>query len=70
MQIVFKEICTVISSMPIINSKVAALGPVSTRYFIARLRHVENDTDSIFVVITLDALVGIRSVTCNNTVRF
>ena len=56
--------------MPIIDGKVAALGPHLHVFARGRLRHVQNDRDTILVVVSLDALVRVCSVRSDQTVRF
>ena len=69
-KLVFEEIGTRGASMPIIDCEVATLGPVCDVFATRWLRHVQDDRDSVFVVVPLDALVGVGRVRCDQAVRF
>ena len=48
--------------MAIVDGKVAALGPVCHVFPIRRFRHVQNNGDTILIIVPLDALVSIGSI--------
>ena len=61
-ELVFEEVGALTASMPIINSEVAAFGPLFNIIAIGWLRHVQDYRDSVLVVITLDSLVCVGSI--------
>jgi hypothetical protein len=56
--------------MAIINGKETALGPLFDRLFVCWFSHIQNDTHSIFVVISHNTLMGISRITIDKTVSF
>ena len=68
-QVVFEEVCAVVASVAIVDSEVAALGPLLAGDLAGRLCHVKDDAHTVFIVIPLDALVGVGRVTGDNAVR-
>jgi len=54
--------------MAIVNSKIAALGPVFDGRFALRPSHVEDNANSVLVVIPLDALMRVGGVAGDQTV--
>lgn len=68
MQVVFEEVCAAASSVTIIYCKERALGP-SRRVLVLWPGHVQDYRHPIFIVVSLDALVGVRCVARDQTVR-
>lgn len=54
--------------MSIVDREVAALRPLFGRYFVRRLRHVKNNTDTVFVIVALNALVSVSCVASDDAV--
>ena len=67
---VLKIICTGRSTMSIVNSEIAAFGPVFDGRFAMRPSHVEDNADSVLIVIPLNALMRVGGVACDQTVGF
>lgn len=68
MQIIFQEICTGFPPMSVIDRIKAAFGPESGptgRFEGSRLFDVLHDGDSIFVVVSSEALIGTGSCSFN-----
>jgi len=66
-EIITKKICTVNSSMPVINPEERTLGPVlftSTLWF----HYVQDYRDSVLVVVSYYALICIRTICFYNTI--
>lgn len=62
MQVVFKVICALVSPVTVVNRKIAAFRPFLDVGFRRGLGHVQNNRNSVFVVVALDALVGVGGV--------
>ena len=62
MELVFKEVRARGASMSIIDSEIAALGPIRDIFTASRSRHVKYDRHSVFVIVALDALVSVGRV--------
>ena len=58
MEVVLKEIGAGIASVAVIDGKEAALRP-SVRIFVFRPGHIEDDRNSVFIVVPLNSLMGI-----------
>ena len=56
--------------MAIVDSEVATLGPICDIFATSGPRHVEYNGDSIFVVVSLDALVCVCGVRGDQAVSF
>ena len=67
MKMVFQIVCTSASTMSIVDGKEAAFWP-SCWVFLLRSGHVQNDGNSIFIVISLDALMRVCRITCDQAV--
>ena len=68
-KVVSQEIGADVTAMAIIDSKEGALGPLApTELLRLRLHNIQDYSDSIFVVITDDALVSISSIGCDDSV--
>ena len=70
MQIVSQKISTHISPVTIIHCEERAFRPWGEMRFVRRTSHVQNDGDSILVVVPNDALVGVGSVSSHNSISF
>ena len=69
MQIVSQEISAYSSSMPVIDAEEGALWPLLALIVLRLWLHdVENDGDSVFVVVSDDTLIGIGSISCHQTI--
>ena len=68
MKVVSKEISTSVATMAVEDTKERALGPEFYVLFSRRLHDIEYDTDSVFIVVTDDSLVGVRSISNNTSV--
>lgn len=69
MQMILEKVCAAAASMTIIYRKEGAFGP-GCWILALWARDVEDDGDTIFVVIPLDTLMRISSITGDKTVRF
>lgn len=67
-QVVPKEISAVRSSMAIVDSEKRSLWPKLDVFFVLRLHDVQNDRDSVFVVVPDYPLVCVGSVGLNDAV--
>ena len=63
---IFQIVSTHASTMSIIDSEERAFWP-SRSIFILRSSHVEDDWNSILIIVSLDTLMGIRRVACDQT---
>ena len=70
MQVVFKEVGATRTAVSIVNRKVTALRPLFEASLVRWPRHIQNDGDSILIVVPLDALMGVRCVRSDQTVCF
>lgn len=61
-QVVPQEVCACVATVAVENAEEGALGPVFDVLFAWRLHDVEDDADSVLVVVSDDALVGVRCV--------
>ena len=66
-KVVAEEVCACMSTVAIENGKETALGP-SVALLLGRLLNVQDDGNSVFVIITNYALIGIGSIRLDNTV--
>lgn len=62
MQIIPEEVSASVSSMAIEDTEETALRPVCNIFLCWRLHNVENNANSILIVVSDDALVGIGSI--------
>ena len=72
MKIISEKVSTTITTMTIINAEKGAFGPCLTGFWWLGLRshNVENDGDTVFIIISDDSLVGICTVSSYNAVSF
>ena len=70
MKIVSQKISTHIPPMPIIHCKERTFRPWREMRLVGRTRHVQNDRDSILIVVPNNALVGVCSICPHNSVSF
>lgn len=61
-QVVFKEICALVSAVTVVNRKIAAFRPFLDVGFRRWLGHVQDNRNAVLVVVALDALVGVGGV--------
>ena len=66
---VLQVVGTHTSSMTIVYGKEGALRPGGS-ILVLRPSHVEDDWNSVLVVVPLDTLMSIRGVTCDQAMRF
>lgn len=59
MQVILQEIGTSVTTMAIIDGEKGALGP-RVRILVLGPGHVQNDRHSVFIIIPLNPLVGVR----------
>ena len=62
MKIVSQEVSTGVSTMAVEYAEEGTLGPVLDFFLAWRLHDVEDDTHSVFVVISYDSLICVGSV--------
>ena len=68
MQVVSQEFCTCWPAMSVKNSKEAHLWPFNIHMlFIFRFHNIQNDTHSIFIILSDDSLVSISSICLDNS---
>ncbi len=70
MELIFEEVRTCWATMAIIDSEIATLWPVTDIFPAGRSRHIQNDRYSIFIVISLDALMSVCCVRSDQTMCF
>ena len=71
MEVVSKEISANMSSMAIIDAKEGAFWPLTTSELLRLWFHyIQDNGNSVFVVISNDALVCVCTVRCNDTIAF
>lgn len=70
MELVLQEVCAGRASMAIVNREIAALRPIRDVFAIGWLCHVQDNGDSILVIIPLDALMGVGRVRSYQPMRF
>ena len=66
---VLQEVCTHASSMPIIYREEGALRPLGWIFFLWP-GHVQDDGDSVFVIVSLNTLMSISRITCYQPMCF
>ena len=64
MEVVFKEVSTVIATVAVVNGEVRTFWPLLA-LLLDWLRHVQDYRDAVLVVVSLDALVRVGCVTYN-----
>jgi len=62
MEVVSKEVSARVSTMSVEDAEKGAFGPDVHVFFGWRLHNIQNDADTVFVVVTDDSLVGVCSV--------
>ena len=70
MELIFEEVGTGTTSMSIIDGEEGALRPILYIFPGAWPRHVEYYGHSVFVVVSLDALMCVGSIRSDNAVGF
>ena len=65
MQVVSEILCADMASMTVEDSKEAHLGPVTLPMLVFRLKNIQDNGDSILIVLSNNTLVGICSISLN-----
>lgn len=68
MQIVSQEVGASVATVTVKNAKEAAFRPFLNVFLDRRLHDVQDNADSVLVVVSNDALVGIRSIAHDETI--
>lgn len=68
MQIVSEEVCSIGTSVAIVNSKEGSFGPIFNISFIRRFHNIQNYGHSIFVIVSNYSLICVRSISFYYTV--
>ncbi len=70
-KIISEEISTNVATMSIIDPKKGALGPLRTMELLRFWFHdIQNDCDTILVVIAYDSLIRVRTICSNYSISF
>ncbi len=70
-EIISEEISTNMATMSIIDPKKGALGPLRAMKLLRFWFHdIQNDRDTIFVIVAHDTLIGVRTVRSNYAISF
>jgi hypothetical protein len=69
MELIPQEVCASSTSMPIINCKETASGPLVDLLELW-LNNIEDYANSIFIIISNNALMSIRRITTNHSILF
>jgi len=67
---VLQKVATRVSTVAVVNRKETALGPTGDVSAVSRFVHVQNDRYPVFVVLSLNPLVGVGRVRCYETMAF
>ena len=70
MQVISEEIRTRMPSMPIENSEKLAFGPCSFALLLRRFLNIEDNGDTILIVVPNHALIGVGSVRFDHAILF
>lgn len=68
MQIVAEEVGARVAAVAIEDAEKATLGPVLHVLLVGRLHDIEHYADPVLVIITDNALIGVRSITHNEAI--
>ena len=69
MELIFEKVRACGATMSIIDSKIAAFRPISHIFATCGLCHVQNNRDSVLIVIPLDALMRVSCVRSDQAMR-
>ena len=71
MKVISKEVSAHIAAMAVVNSEKAALGPLLASILLRLWLHdIEDNGDSVFIVVPHDSLVGVSTVSSDDSVAF
>ena len=68
MEVVAKEVCTSIATVPVVNAKERTFRPHAFEMFLLRFHDVQDDGDAVLVVVPANALVRVCAVPCDHAV--
>ena len=68
MELILEVVGTCRATVAIIDSEVTALRPHCYILSTLRLSHIQNDRHPVFIIITLDSLMSVRCIRCNQAV--
>ena len=68
MEVIPKKVCTGVTSVTVKDSEETTFGPIFNVLLVLRLHNIEDYTDSVFIVISNNALVSVGSVAHNDSV--
>ena len=70
MKVISKKICTVWSTMAVINTKERTFWPILNMCFVLWLHYVENNWNSVLIIISYNSLICICSIRFYDSISF